>query len=127
MIRISKKIYILNNDYILKLFLTCLIFNGCSIESKRFVPEQYKSGQISFHRVCAQCHGIDVMGGNRAPTFLQNKFLPDNFSNAKFAKTIINGSNSGAMPSQRKKVTDKQIKEIINYIRYTQKESSRLN
>ena len=99
------------------------LFTGCAIEPKKTVPEKYKLGQISFHKVCAQCHGADAMGGKRAPNFLQKKFIPKNFSNARIARTIINGSDSGAMPSQKKRVPDKEIGEIIQYIRYSQKEA----
>jgi mono/diheme cytochrome c family protein len=108
------------------LFLIVLfpfLFTGCAIEPKKTVPEKYKLGQISFHKVCAQCHGADAMGGKRAPNFLQKKFIPKNFSNARIARTIINGSDSGAMPSQKKRVTPKEIGEIIQYIRYSQKEA----
>ena len=77
------------------------LFTGCAIEPKRTVPEKYKLGQFSFHKVCAQCHGADAMGGKRAPNFLQKKFIPKNFSNARIARTIINGSDSGTMPSQK--------------------------
>ena len=99
------------------------LFIGCAIEPKKTVPEKYKLGQIRFHKVCAQCHGADAMGGKRAPNFLQKKFIPKNFSNARIARTIINGSDSGAMPSQKKRVTDNEIGEIIQYIRYSQKEA----
>ena len=99
------------------------LFTGCAIEPKKTVPENFKLGQISFHKVCAQCHGADAMGGKRAPNFLQKKFIPKKFSNARIARTIINGSDSGAMPSQKKRVTDKEIGEIIQYIRYSQKEA----
>ena len=99
------------------------LFTGCAIEPKKTVPEKYKLGQISFHKVCAQCHGADAMGCKRAPNFLQKKFIPKKFSNARIARTIINGSDSGAMPSQKKRVTDKEIGEIIQYIRYSQKEA----
>ena len=99
------------------------LFTGCAIEPKRAVPEKYKLGQFSFHKVCAQCHGADAMGGKRAPNFLQEKCVPKNFSNARITRTIINGSDSGAMPSQKKRVTDKEIGEIIQYIRYSQKEA----
>ena len=63
------------------------------------------------------------MGSKRAPNFLQEKFVPKNFSNARIARTIINGSDSGAMPSQKKKVNDEEIGKIIQYIRYSQKEA----
>ena len=107
---------------ILPLMLNVLL-TGCSIEPKNSVPKEYQLGQTSYHRVCAQCHGADAMGGKRAPTFLQVKFDPNNFSNSRIARTIINGSNSGAMPSQKGRVNDEEIREIIKYIRYAQKES----
>ena len=66
---------------------------------------------------------MDAAGGNKAPTLLQEKFLPTNFINGKIAKTILNGSSSGAMPSQKNKVNDEQIREIIKYIRFSQREA----
>ena len=103
-----------------KLFIFFLIalfpflFIGCAIEPKKTVPEKYKLGQISFHKVCAQCHGADAMGGKRAPNFLQKKFIPKNFSNARIARTIINGSDSGAMPSQKKGLLIKKLEKLFN-------------
>ena len=63
-----------------KLFTLILIvtfwglLNGCAIEPKKNVPKRYKMGQTNFHRVCAQCHGADAMGGKRAPTFLRSAY-----------------------------------------------------
>ena len=96
---------------------------GCTIKPKKSVPEDYIAGQKYFHQVCANCHGVDAAGGNKAPTFLQEKFFPTNFTNGKIAKTILNGSSSGAMPSQKNKVNDEQIREIIKYIRFSQREA----
>ena len=96
---------------------------GCTIKSQKRVPEDYVAGQKYFHQVCANCHGMDAAGGNKAPTFLQEKFHPTNFTNEQIAKTILNGSSSGAMPSQKHKVNDEQIREIIKYIRYSQMEA----
>lgn len=107
--------------------ILALIFNGlltgCSIEPKLSAPKEYQLGQTSYHRVCAQCHGADAMGGGRAPTFLQEKFSAKNFTNRRMVRTILNGSDSGSMPSQKKKVTDDEIKEIIKYIRHSQREA----
>ena len=104
-----------------------LMFNflltGCSIGPENAAPKLYQLGQTSYHRVCAQCHGSDAKGGKRAPTFLQVKFNLNNFSNSRIAKTILNGSDSGAMPSQKGRVNDEEIREIIKYIRHTQKEA----
>ena len=108
----------------LRLFYLILVFKvlvlGCAIEPQKIVPDEYKLGQKIFHRVCADCHGRDAMGGNKAPTFLQAKFLSSNFPNGKIARAILNGSNSGSMPAQKRKVTDQDIREIIKYIRYSQ-------
>jgi hypothetical protein len=34
----------------------------------------------------------------------------------------MNGSSSGAMPAQKNKVTQEDIKQIIKYLRYAQKD-----
>ncbi len=107
----------------LALVFVLLGISACTIEPTKTVPEEYKLGQSHFHRVCAPCHGRDAMGGNNAPTFLQEKFHPKHFPNGKIARTILNGSTSGAMPSQKGKVNDKQIREIIKFIRHSQKEA----
>jgi mono/diheme cytochrome c family protein len=107
-------------------FLFIVIFMvifGCSIKPQKNVPEEYIIGQQHFHRVCAVCHGPDARGGKKAPTFLQKKFSSLNFSNVKIARTILNGSSSGSMPSQKNKVTDEEIRQIIKYIRFSQKEA----
>tara|TARA_Y100001960_G_scaffold27283_1_gene23957 strand:- start:547 stop:846 length:300 start_codon:yes stop_codon:yes gene_type:complete len=90
---------------------------------KKNIPKNYKLGQLRFHKVSAKCHGADAMGGKRALNFIQKKFVPKKFSNARIARTIINGSDSGEMPSQKKRVNDEEITEIIQYIRYSQKEA----
>ena len=100
---------------------------SCAVEPGKKVPKEFEAGQKQYHRVCAGCHGADAMGGNNAPSFLQEKFLPKLFSNKKFESTIINGSDSGAMASQKRKVSDEQTKQIIKYIRHTQQEAGLTN
>ena len=63
------------------------------------------------------------MGGKGAPTFLQEKFVPKNYPNGRMVRAILNGSDSGAMPSQKGKVNDEEIREIIKYIRHSQREA----
>ena len=58
----------------LTLALIVSSMTACAIEPAKTVPEKYRVGQSHFHRVCASCHGRDAMGGNNAPTFLQEKF-----------------------------------------------------
>ena len=105
------------------LLLSAIIFTGCAIEPKKTVPAEYQVGQTTFHKVCAQCHGADAVGGKGAPTFLQEKFVPINYPNGRMVRAILNGSDSGAMPSQKGKVNDEEIKEIIKYIRHSQREA----
>lgn len=107
------------------LFALILIFSitSCGVEPGKLVPEEYITGQTKFHKSCANCHGPDAMGGNRAPNLIQKKFAPSNYSNESFTGIIINGSRSGAMPSQKGRVSGKEIGEIIKYIRYVQQEA----
>ena len=105
------------------LLYSAFLITSCAVEPRKTVPEEYRAGQIIFHQVCANCHGPDAMGGNKAPKLIQNRFNPENFSNGKIARTILNGSSSGAMPSQKDKLSDEEIRQVIKYIRYSQKMS----
>lgn len=98
-----------------------LLNQGCSVQPTHPVPDEYKPGQTHYHKICANCHGPDARGGNRAPRLIQEVYYQENFSNGKFANTILNGSKSGAMPSQKGRVSDQEIREIIKYIRHLQK------
>ena len=101
---------------ILNLFLT-----SCSVKPQKTVPDEYKAGQEYFHRECASCHGPAAMGGNRAPKLIQEIYSSNAYSDEKITNIILNGSSSGAMPDQKGKISDEEIKEIIKYIRYSQK------
>lgn len=110
-----------NLIFIAFILISNLLNISCAVEPRKTVPEEYKAGQNYFHRECASCHGPDAMGGNRAPKLIQKIYSSDTYSNAKITKIILNGSSSGAMPAQKGKVSDEEIKEIIKYIRYSQK------
>ena len=99
-----------------------ILATGCAIEPTKTVPIQYITGQTQYHKVCANCHGADAMGTGKAPKLTHERYNKANFSNGKIAKTILRGSASGAMPAQKTKVTEADIKEIIKYLRYSQKE-----
>ncbi len=111
-----------NVPTLLILFLAILA-SACAVEPRKKVPEQFLGGQAKFHEVCANCHGPDALGGNRAPNLIQERFSPSNYSNESFTGIIINGSSSGAMPSQKGRVSEKEIRAIIKYIRYVQQEA----
>ena len=109
---------------------TCLIYifylvigfslSACSVEPRKQVPEKLKVGQARFHKLCANCHGADGMGGSNAPKLIQDSYTSAQFPNEKLAWTILNGSKSGAMPSLKNIVNEEDIKAIIKYIRYSQ-------
>ena len=112
----------MTNLILIALFLILNFFlTSCSVEPRKTVPEEYKMGQKYYHRVCANCHGPDATGGNGAPNLIQKIYSSDVYSNEKITDIILNGSSSGGMPAQKGKVSDEEIKEIIKYIRYSQK------
>ena len=106
---------------ILFILLAATLITACAVKPRNKVPDEYIAGQSKFHEVCANCHGPDAMGGNKAPKLIQGKFIASNYSDQRIAKTIINGSSSAAMPSQKRKVSEEEIYEIIKYLRYSQK------
>ncbi len=85
------------------------------------VPPEYKPGQTYFHTVCSNCHGPDALskGSFKAPKLIDAEYLPGNFSDDDIRDTINNGTDK--MPSQRSKFNEKQIDEIIKYLRYSQR------
>ena len=104
------------------MLLTAIILffiNSCTPKPTKKVPIEFESGQKYFHQVCANCHGVDALGKNtRAPGLIDPEYLPKNFSDEDFYQQIVEGSKK--MPSQRNKVSDPEIKEIIKYLRYSQ-------
>ena len=107
---------------ILIIFITIILFflNSCTPKPTKKVPIAFESGQKHFHKVCASCHGADGMGKQtKAPGLIGPEYLPENFSDEEMYQQIIEGSDK--MPSQRNKASDSEIKEIIRYIRYSQK------
>jgi mono/diheme cytochrome c family protein len=118
----------MNKRSLIKLILTAAVLvSGCAVEPQKVVPKPYMLGQSAFHNVCANCHGADAMGTNKAPGLIHARYSKENFSNKKIAKTIMNGSSSGAMPAQKTKVTQEDINQIIKYLRYSQKDIKKAN
>ena len=93
---------------------------SCAPKPKLEVPEKYKKGQNAFHKICSNCHGSDAMGKHtKAPRLIDEEYLSPNFTDDDIRETILNGTDK--MPPQRKNVSDKDIVEIIKYLRYSQK------
>ena len=93
---------------------------SCAPKPNLEVPEKYKKGQNAFHKICSNCHGSDAMGKHtKAPRLIDEEYLSPNFTDDDIRETILNGTDK--MPPQRKNVSDKDIVEIIKYLRYSQK------
>jgi len=106
--------------YIFVVAVILISLTSCSPKPAIKVPAEFESGQNHFHRVCANCHGSDALGKQtKAPGLIDPEYLSENFSNEEMYKQIIEGSDK--MPSQRNKLSDPEVAEIINYIRYSQK------
>jgi mono/diheme cytochrome c family protein len=99
---------------------TSFYLSACGVEPTLVVPDEYKAGQKTFHKVCGNCHGADALGKNaKAPKLIDEDYLPENFSDKDFIEQILNGSEK--MPAQRNKVNASEVDEIIKYLRYSQK------
>ena len=96
-----------------------VLLSSCTPKPTIKVPAEFEAGQNHFHKACASCHGIDALGKQtRAPGLIDSEYLPVNFSDEEIRKQIIEGSEK--MRSQRNKVSDTEIEEIIKYLRYSQ-------
>ena len=104
------------------IFSTSLLIFSCTPKAAIEVPDAYKKGQDTFHKVCSNCHGSDAMGKHtQAPRLIDEDYLASNFSDDEIRETVLNGTDK--MPSQKKNVTANEITEIIKYLRYSQKAS----
>ena len=104
------------------LMTTVIVFmSSCAPpQPTKIVPAEFKAGQNYYHRVCANCHGADALGKQtRAPGLIDPEYLSENFSDEEMYTQIIEGSDK--MSSQRGKVSDSEVAEIIKYLRYSQK------
>ncbi len=105
---------------LLLLILISLAASACAPKPSKEVPEEFKAGQNYFHRVCANCHGADALGGDtKAPNLINRKYLPPDFTDEDIRTTIKKGSISEKMPPQTA-FNDAEITEIIKYLRHSQ-------
>ena len=102
------------------LIIILVFLSSCAPpQPTKIVPTEFIAGQNYYHRVCANCHGADALGKKtKAPGLIDTDYLPDNYTDDEIREQIIEGSDK--MPSQRNKVSDSEINEIIKYLRYSQ-------
>jgi len=102
------------------IYFLILFIASCAPQATKEVPAEFQPGQKFFHKVCSNCHGADAMGKHtEAPRLIDVEYIQENFSDDEIFQTAIEGVNK--MPSQRSKVSDEELNEIIKYLRYSQK------
>ena len=96
------------------------LLSSCAPKPTIKVPAEFEAGQNYFHKACASCHGVDALGKQtKAPGLIDSEYLPANYTDEEMRTQIIEGSEK--MRSQRNKVSDPEIEEIIKYLRYSQR------
>ena len=101
-------------------FLSILFVTSCAPQPTKEVPAEFKSGQKHFHKICSNCHGADAMGKQtKAPKLIDADYIQDAFSDDDIFQIVVDGTDK--MPSQRNKVSNEEIKDIIGYLRHSQK------
>lgn len=102
------------------ILLSILFIASCAPQPTKEVPAEFKSGQKHFHKICSNCHGADAMGKQtKAPKLIDADYIQEAFSDEEIFQTVVDGTDK--MPSQRNKVSDVELKEIIGYLRHSQK------
>lgn len=81
-------------------------------------------GKLNYEAKCAECHGRNVAGTEKGPTFLHRVYHPSHHGDGAFFRAVRRGAQAhhwsfGNMPAV-KGVTDEQVKSIILYVRAMQ-------
>ena len=83
------------------------------------------SGETTFHRFCASCHGVKTAGTEKGPTFLHRVYHPGHHGDGAFALAARRGARAHHWRFGNMKpvsgVSDEELKEIVGYIRALQK------
>jgi cytochrome c oxidase cbb3-type subunit 3 len=76
------------------------------------------SGADVFQQQCAACHGADGKGHAylKTPNFRDRK-IQASLTDKKMIETIKNGKQGTAMPSFADKLSDKEIRSVVTFIR----------
>jgi putative heme-binding domain-containing protein len=95
-----------------------------NVPHKGFKPVAAR-GQQTFASTCANCHGLDGRGSERAPNIAENP-KAQHLSDAQIAHIIENGIPGTAMPAFHSLETS-AIKAVVTYLRTLQGSKQALN
>jgi len=90
------------------------------------IDEQYLIGESLFNKNCISCHGIHGVGVKGVgPPLIHKIYEPSHHGDGSFYSAIKYGVKShhwtfGSMAAV-KNISDEEIVEIINYIRFIQR------
>ncbi|HUK55718.1 MAG TPA: cytochrome c [Nitrospiria bacterium] len=90
-------------------------------------PEEHTNGEAAFNRYCAMCHGKGATGTDHGPSFLSRIYAPDHHGDSAFLLAPRIGVRAhhwsfGDMPKIQA-VSEAELKEIVGYIRWLQREA----
>lgn len=81
-------------------------------------------GEATFQKHCAFCHGPDARGGAtvlkggvRPPSLVDNQWTHGSSDGEIYAVIHDGGGTGSLMKSFKEKVTDREIWDIVNYLR----------
>jgi len=112
--------------WILVLFLLIM----ASLSSNALAGRQedlFAKGKALYNQNCSRCHGINGVGTDKGPPFLNKIYRPSHHSNLSFQMAVLNGVrphhwNFGFMP-KIEGVSMSEAGMIIRYIRAIQQEN----
>jgi mono/diheme cytochrome c family protein len=95
----------------------CLIVCGPALaqENGRNGPFPFQGGQAIFTGVCQGCHMPDAKGATGAGTYPALAHNPKLETAGYPISVIVNGQK--AMPPLGKMLNDKQVADVVNYVR----------
>ncbi len=125
-------------NWVVFLFLTAImigIITGCKGEEEKplknlstsVVPAGYEKGEVAFNSYCAKCHGEKGAGTKEGPPFIDKVYEPNHHGDMSFLLAVQNGVRAhhwkyGNMP-KIKNVSEKEINEIVEYVRWLQRQA----
>ena len=95
--------------------------------SPQVVPEELKMGEEKFNSNCSRCHGLQGTGTDHGPSLVHKIYEPNHHGDFAFQRAAAQGVrahhwNFGNMP-KIDGVTPEDVNEIIQYVRWLQRQA----
>ena len=91
------------------------------------LTQQAVRGKAAYGKYCASCHGKNIGGTSKGPTFISRLYHPGHHRDDSFFTAAKRGAfqhhwKFGDMKPVTK-ISDRQLGDVVNYIRLMQKEN----